>query len=76
MSRTSRPSAHTSTTDRTAAGSARAEPGPDPGTERPATERRSMHRVANDQKSGKGAASALSRLRMLERKHAQLQDKP
>ncbi|HSV46002.1 MAG TPA: hypothetical protein VLJ58_09445 [Ramlibacter sp.] len=40
------------------------------------TERRSLHRVADDQQSGKGAASALSRLRMLERRRAELKPSP
>ena len=35
-------------------------------------ERRASHRVADDQKSGQGAASALSKLKMIERKRAQL----
>lgn len=42
----------------------------------PVTERRSLHRVADDQQSGKGAASALSRLRMLERRRAELKPSP
>jgi hypothetical protein len=35
-------------------------------------ERRGNHRVADDQKSGQGSASALSKLKMIERKRAQL----
>lgn len=35
-------------------------------------ERRASHRVRDDQKSGQGSASALSKLRMLERKRAPL----
>jgi len=35
-------------------------------------ERRGTHRVADDQKSGQGSASALSKLKMIERKRAQL----
>lgn len=33
-------------------------------------ERRASHRVSDDQKSGQGSMSALSKLRMLERKRA------
>jgi hypothetical protein len=33
-------------------------------------ERRATHRVSDDQKSGQGSMSALSKLRMLERKRA------
>jgi len=49
-------------------------PGPDtsPG-EAPTRERRSLERVADDQKTGRGALSALSKLRMLERRRAALQ---
>jgi hypothetical protein len=35
-------------------------------------ERRASHRVGDDQKSGQGSASALSKLKMIERKRAQL----
>ena len=35
-------------------------------------ERRASHRVRDDQKSGQGSMSALSKLKMLERKRAQL----
>jgi hypothetical protein len=35
-------------------------------------ERRASHRVRDDQKSGQGAASALSKLKMIERKRAPL----
>jgi hypothetical protein len=35
-------------------------------------ERRASHRVSDDQQSGQGSASALSKLRMLERKRAPL----
>ena len=35
-------------------------------------ERRGSHRVGDDQKSGQGAASALSKLKMIERKRAEL----
>ena len=38
---------------------------------RPDKERRATHRVADEQKSGQGSLSALSKLRMLERKRAQ-----
>jgi hypothetical protein len=38
---------------------------------RPARERRSADRIADDQRSGEGAQSAMSRLRMVERKRAQ-----
>ena len=37
-----------------------------------ARDRRASHRVSDDQKSGQGSASALSKLRMLERKRAPL----
>jgi hypothetical protein len=40
------------------------------GTDEPARERRSSHRVADDQKSGQGSLSALSKMRMLERRRA------
>jgi len=36
----------------------------------PARERRSRNRVADDQKSGQGAMTALSRLQMIERRRA------
>jgi hypothetical protein len=36
----------------------------------PLTERRASHRVEDDQKSGQGSLSALSKLKMLERKRA------
>jgi hypothetical protein len=39
-------------------------------------ERRSRHRVADDQKSGQGAMSALSRLQMMERRKAALKPDP
>ena len=39
-------------------------------------ERRSRHRVADDQKSGQGAMSALSRLQMMERIKAALDPDP
>lgn len=39
---------------------------------RPARERRSRDRVADNQKSGQGALSALSRLQMIERRRAAL----
>jgi hypothetical protein len=39
-------------------------------------ERRSRHRVADDQKSGQGAMSALSRLLMMERRKAALKPDP
>lgn len=35
-------------------------------------ERRASHRVSDDQKSGQGSMSALSKLRMIERKRAPL----
>ena len=35
-------------------------------------ERRASHRVRDDQKSGQGSLSALSKLKMLERQRAQL----
>jgi len=35
-------------------------------------ERRASNRVGDDQKSGQGSASALSKLKMIERKKAQL----
>ena len=37
-----------------------------------ARERRSRHRVADDQQSGHGSLSALSKMRMLERRRAAL----
>jgi hypothetical protein len=49
---------------------ARAETGP--GRPTPG-ERRSRDRVADDQKSGQGAMSALSRLQMIERRRAALE---
>ncbi len=39
-------------------------------------ERRSRHRVADDQKSGQGAMSALSSLQMMERRKAALDPDP
>lgn len=38
----------------------------------PARERRSLYRVADDQSTGRGSLSALSKLRMLERRRAAL----
>lgn len=38
----------------------------------PGPERRASHRVDDEQKSGHGALSALSKLKMLERKRAQI----
>jgi hypothetical protein len=38
----------------------------------PVRERRASHRVDDDQQSGQGSLSALSKLRMLERKRAAL----
>jgi hypothetical protein len=35
-------------------------------------ERRASHRVRDDQKSGQGSATALSKLKMIERQRAQL----
>jgi len=35
-------------------------------------ERRASHRVSDDQQSGEGAASALSKMKMIERKRAPL----
>jgi hypothetical protein len=43
------------------------------GKSKPARERRSAHRTADDQRSGEGALSALSRLQMIERQRAQAQ---
>jgi hypothetical protein len=43
-----------------------------PGAEAPARERRARHRVADDQKSGQGSLSALSKLQMVERKRAEM----
>ncbi|MGZ5195159.1 MAG: hypothetical protein ACXWJM_08330 [Ramlibacter sp.] len=43
-----------------------------PGAEGPARERRAGHRVADDQKSGQGSLSALSKLQMVERKRAEM----
>jgi hypothetical protein len=43
-----------------------------PEAEGPARERRARHRVADDQKSGQGSLSALSKLQMLERKRAEM----
>jgi hypothetical protein len=40
--------------------------------EAPAPERRASYRVSDDQQSGQGSLSALSKLRMLERKRAAL----
>lgn len=42
----------------------------------PARDRRSRFRVADDQKSGQGAMSALSRLQMIERRKAALEPDP
>ncbi len=39
-----------------------------------ARDRRGSHRVGDDQKSGQGSASALSKLRMLERKGAAIRN--
>ena len=41
----------------------------------PREERRASHRVEDDQQSGQGSASALSKLRMIERKRAALRPK-
>ena len=41
-----------------------------PAIRRSASERRGRHRVADDQQSGAGSQSALSKLMMLERKRA------
>jgi hypothetical protein len=38
----------------------------------PVRERRSKHRVANNQQSGQGALTALSKLQMIERHRAQI----
>lgn len=38
--------------------------------EEPARERRARHRVNDDQKTGQGSLSALSKLKMMERKRA------
>jgi hypothetical protein len=43
-----------------------------PGAEGPARERRARHRVTDDQKSGQGSLSALSKLQMVERKRAEM----
>jgi len=43
-----------------------------PGAEGPARERRARHRVADDQKSGQGSLTALSKLQMVERKRAEM----
>ena len=43
-----------------------------PGGDGPTRERRARHRVADDQKSGQGALSALSKLQMVERKRAEM----
>lgn len=43
-----------------------------PDAEGPARERRARHRVADDQKSGQGSLSALSKLQMVERKRAEM----
>jgi len=54
-------------------GSVRTEqPAERPKGDDPQRERRSKHRVADDQGSGKGASSALSKLRMLERRRASI----
>lgn len=48
-------------------------PRSDPRPEKPpGPERRASHRVADEQKSGEGSLSALSKLKMLERKRAQI----
>lgn len=39
-------------------------------------ERRSRHRVSNEQGSGQGALSALSKMQMIERKKSEVQPKP
>ena len=39
----------------------------------PASERRSLYRVADEQSTGRGSLSALSKLRMLERRRAALE---
>jgi hypothetical protein len=39
----------------------------------PARERRASHRVRDDQQSGQGSLSALSKLKMLERKRAAIE---
>lgn len=39
-------------------------------------ERRSRHRVKNEQGSGQGALSALSKMQMIERKKSEVQPKP
>ncbi|MBE7942116.1 MULTISPECIES: hypothetical protein [Ramlibacter] len=62
-------------------------PDPTPGRGRPAAdppagsgtaspERRSAERVRDDQQSGQGAASALSKFKMQERKRATLRPRP
>ena len=38
----------------------------------PGAERRASHRVTDEQNSGQGALSALSKLKMIERKRAQI----
>jgi hypothetical protein len=39
--------------------------------QRPEKDRRATHRVTDEQKSGQGSLSALSKLKMIERKRAQ-----
>lgn len=46
--------------------------GETPAEDAPARERRSKHRVANNQQSGQGALTALSKLQMIERHRAQI----
>lgn len=41
----------------------------------PAGERRGAHRVADDQRTGEGALTAMSRLKMLERQRAEAKAK-
>jgi hypothetical protein len=43
-----------------------------PDAQGPSRERRARHRVADDQKSGQGSLSALSKLQMVERKRAEM----
>lgn len=42
----------------------------------PAVERRGTHRVKDDQQGGQGSMSALSKLKMIERKRATLRPDP
>ena len=44
----------------------------DSANDAPARERRSRHRVADNQQSGQGALTALSKLKMIERHRAQI----